>query len=183
MRDGIPGKLPVPPKYREAVACADRPADKGTPRVTEKFAIAILDDLQKSFALIKGDLKKFSAPANPTLPGFEVGISQRPEGSHRIDELLDDVKKATSEGSQPDKAVLDALKYQVGDLLESRLRSVRENLAPEVSPAEFKEINSEIQRAVASLNVDSVARSFLDGSPVATPVSDDEDLRGPSARK
>jgi hypothetical protein len=182
MRDGIPGKLPVPRKYKEAVACADRPADRGTFKVSEKFAIALHEDLQKIFGH-KAELKKLSSSNSPSLPGLEIDIGQHLEGSYRIDELLADVRKATLEGERADKAIHTALSIQIEDVLASRLRSIREHLAPEISPSEFKEIKLEIERATMALSPLSEAQSFLDGKRVATPISGDEDLRGPDAQK
>jgi hypothetical protein len=145
--------------------------------------LALHDDLQKIFAPVKAELKKLALTDSPTLPGLEISISQHPVGSHRVDEILSDVRTATQEGAPADKAIYDALASQIEDILASRLRSIFENLAPEISPSEFKEIKSEIERAVTSIDTGSEARSFLDSGRAATPVHDDEDLRGPDVTK
>jgi hypothetical protein len=96
MRDGIPRSLPVSRKFRAFVECADRPADRGTPRVIERLREAIHDAMQREFpiAICQQLQNAFFGHTEPSIPGLEfagapsVQLATMRGHSYRLAELL-----------------------------------------------------------------------------------------------
>jgi hypothetical protein len=189
MRDGIPRGLPVPRKWQRVIACADRPADRGTDRVVAQLLEAIREDVRR--VLPKESQKyltKLISSVEGLLPGFEFDGALAGDAAvgrnHHISEILADVKLAVEAGAKPKAALRDAIVALMEATVVARGRQITEDLATKVKPNEIKRVIEEVDRAIAKIDFQSEATKFLEGlsSDAETPkqrLAPDEDLRRP----
>jgi hypothetical protein len=186
MRDGIPRALPVLPKWRAFVECLDRPADRGTDQPVARLRDAIHDSMRRELPDAgRQSVEDLLNQSQPSLPGLETNSEchlARGQG-HRLGEALRESRVAIASGVSPKAAVCQAVMRQMKSLTAAIMRQIDQNLAGQLSPADFRRFISDRNQALSAIDFTAETERFLNGSAledskISKKNLPDEDLRG-----
>lgn len=187
MRDDIHKDVPRPREVRSWVKSATREADRVTGKTVEKLDIAVRKASRELSERFVDELKNRMISGNGDLFGLVGGVQSPRElggtGSALERQVLSECQRRIATGDSPPEALHGA----VEDVLRDRSRADIRAAEPVLLPEGGRRVIDQMKSDVAELDYRRIAAGVIGGERCLprerAPVSADEDLLGPPARR